>query len=697
MNAWLDPLLSNAVVATVLALLVLGVAWFRPRPAVVHALWLIVLVKFVTPPVFRIELLSIRGGAGNGARIAALDDSSIDPLLRVNGTVDSSSLDGSSAARGAEQVELETMPIFEAQPIVDDSPLAHRWLVPSLLSIWLAGSLGWFTLAGIRLRQFYRQLRRTRPAGNDVQSAAREIAERLGLGKCPTVRVADARLPPMLTTLRGRGIVLLSNELLANLSSDQQSAILAHELAHYRRCDHWVRWLEFVVTGLYWWHPVAWLARRQLHNAEELCCDAWVVNVFPDRAKVYVHALMATVDFLSDVRTPALVCASGFGRAHSLQRRLEMILKRTWQPGLSKRSRMALLAAALVVLPCAPFVLSQSESTRLSSAETETTLARNEEASDGAVTMNDLKTIGLAYHLHCAAMHRSPASAEELAAYFGNDARLLGLLNGGQIRFVYEVEIADMPAGPSATIIAHEKDAAKEGGLVLMADGAARRMTAEEFKATTIAKPARTTEERLERMESKLNELLRRMEAGNRPSSFVAPTGAHADEAEPGAAAVSPDPDPIGSPTRRQTAFIAGAPEESGRPVTAAAFIAGGGEPVGPYSLDEFMLGLPVSSDQAMEARIQNLGLIEVYGMGTVIDTSRVIVFLGKRDNVEVRPGSSVFVELPKPTKTFYWHAGDAPEGVGDDELPVTFTHVWCRWDHDGKLTWQCYGPTELK
>ena len=42
--------LSNAVVALFMALVVVTVACLWRRPAVLHALWLLVLVKLVTPP-----------------------------------------------------------------------------------------------------------------------------------------------------------------------------------------------------------------------------------------------------------------------------------------------------------------------------------------------------------------------------------------------------------------------------------------------------------------------------------------------------------------------------------------------------------------------------------------------------------------------------------------------------------------------
>ena len=48
------------------------------------------------------------------------------------------------------------------------------------------------------------------------------------------------------------------------LDATAQEAILAHELAHVRRKDHWVRLLELVVTTLFWWHPAVWWACRRI-------------------------------------------------------------------------------------------------------------------------------------------------------------------------------------------------------------------------------------------------------------------------------------------------------------------------------------------------------------------------------------------------------------------------------------------------
>ena len=53
-------LAQNALVATLMAgLLVLLVRWARPRPALEHALWLLVAAKFVLPPLAVVAVPSL--------------------------------------------------------------------------------------------------------------------------------------------------------------------------------------------------------------------------------------------------------------------------------------------------------------------------------------------------------------------------------------------------------------------------------------------------------------------------------------------------------------------------------------------------------------------------------------------------------------------------------------------------------------
>src|SRR2546421_10006127 len=52
-------ILGNAVVATVLALLASAVGLVCRRPALVHSLWLLVLIKLITPPIWQVEVFRL--------------------------------------------------------------------------------------------------------------------------------------------------------------------------------------------------------------------------------------------------------------------------------------------------------------------------------------------------------------------------------------------------------------------------------------------------------------------------------------------------------------------------------------------------------------------------------------------------------------------------------------------------------------
>ena len=62
-------IVANTAVALVLSVLALAVGrWLKPAPAIMHGLWLLVLLKLVTPPLFEVPVdLSWLAGAGASA------------------------------------------------------------------------------------------------------------------------------------------------------------------------------------------------------------------------------------------------------------------------------------------------------------------------------------------------------------------------------------------------------------------------------------------------------------------------------------------------------------------------------------------------------------------------------------------------------------------------------------------------------
>ena len=229
---------------------------------------------------------------------------------------------------------------------------------------------------------FRKLLRMCIAAPEALQERTKQIAGRIGLGarRVPRVVIVPARIPPFVwASLIGRPRLLLPQELWDRLDESQQNALLAHELAHLKRGDHWVRWLEALVLGLYWWDPIAWLARRELERTEEESCDAWAIWSQPSEAGSYAEALVATTAFLSDVPRPLPIGGSGVRSTFAIKRRLEMLLSDAAQPSIRRPRSTKLLIFAAMCLPLLPMVAAQNQGAR-AGAQDEQTQDTNAEA-----------------------------------------------------------------------------------------------------------------------------------------------------------------------------------------------------------------------------------------------------------------------------------------------------------------------------
>jgi beta-lactamase regulating signal transducer with metallopeptidase domain len=351
--------LSNAVAACALAMVAGAVGYFCRRPAVRHALWLLVLLKLVTPPLVDVPIWHPADPAPAEEAPAAPAEEPVvlvpepDPPPAEVAVVEVvESPEDPAAAPPEEAARPADVPPPESRP-EPPRPLAFAWQ-PLALAGWLGGSLVWLALAALRAGRFTRLLRYAAPAPVALQREADRLAARLGLARSPIVRLLPGRWSPMLWAPGWAASLLLPAELLGRLDPEARRTLLAHELAHLRRCDHWVRLFEMLVTALFWWHPVVWWARRELREAEEQCCDAWVLWALPQSAKTYALALVETVDFLSEAPPALPALASGMGHVHDLRRRVTMIMQGTTPRALTWRGLLGLLGLGAFLLPVMP-------------------------------------------------------------------------------------------------------------------------------------------------------------------------------------------------------------------------------------------------------------------------------------------------------------------------------------------------------
>jgi beta-lactamase regulating signal transducer with metallopeptidase domain len=344
MRTLIETALSNALVACLLALLAFAVSRWR-RPALAHGLWLLVLLKLLTPPLIPIYLPGLDAEPAKAdvpTSTAVVESNPVQPAAteELGLMLEALVLPPPAANEPAQE---ETKP--EQEP-------TNRWL-KWLIPVWLGGSVLWLAATLYSIWRFQRVLRWARPAPLSIQDHTRRLAAKFGIQRPPRVYVVEGVVTPMIWAVGGAPRLLFPAGLLDRLDAEQRAALLLHELAHVRRRDHWVRFLELLVVALYWWHPVVWWARRELREAEEQCCDAWVVWASSGEGQTYARALLEAVAFVSHTRSPLPAAASGIGHVSHLKRRLTMIMQGNTPRSLSALGWIIVLGVGLCLLPLA--------------------------------------------------------------------------------------------------------------------------------------------------------------------------------------------------------------------------------------------------------------------------------------------------------------------------------------------------------
>ena len=295
---------TKLAVSVVLACAVWMVHRSVDRPAVSCQLWLLVLVTLLVPAIVSLPVLPAPPAV---------------PLP-------------------APSVGAPALVLAEGDSYPSTGPPLGATAPQAVAVLWLLGTVGLLGWTLVRTIRFRRTLARVlRPAPAWLQREAAEIGRDLGLSRMPELNIADARVTPMVWWSGGKVRVLVPAFLLTGTSREELRAMLAHELAHVRRRDHLVRWLEWLACTVFWWNPVAWWARRQLQIAEEACCDRLAVDAGRSCPKTYANALLRVVARTSippGVRPPLPASAAGgVGRTQALERRIRMIVStRTQAP-----------------------------------------------------------------------------------------------------------------------------------------------------------------------------------------------------------------------------------------------------------------------------------------------------------------------------------------------------------------------------
>lgn len=233
----------------------------------------------------------------------------------------------------------------------DAAPAAAPWSLDMMaLSVWSAGAAIALVLGMRQWRRASAIVRASRPASDELNAVASDLAGRLGIGTVPAVLESELIDTPLVTGLRRPAIVVPAS--FCWLSPDQQRMALCHELAHVKRADLSFGAVPALVERIFFFHPLVHVAAREYSIWREAACDRDVLDALDAAPDEYGRLLVGLG--VSNPRA-GLAAAGASWSFTTLKRRLTML---TESPNRSKYSRaIAISAIGLAALTLVPITL----------------------------------------------------------------------------------------------------------------------------------------------------------------------------------------------------------------------------------------------------------------------------------------------------------------------------------------------------
>jgi beta-lactamase regulating signal transducer with metallopeptidase domain/protocatechuate 3,4-dioxygenase beta subunit len=221
---------------------------------------------------------------------------------------------------------------------------------------WLAGAMTVLSAPIAGRIALHRWAHEAEPiVSDDWTGLLRDLSARLGLSRrIALLRSARAATP--MTWGLVQPVVLLPAEA-DSWCADRRRDVLLHELAHVKRLDCLTHAIASVACAVYWFHPLAWFAKRRMRVERERACDDIVLQAGA-RASDYAGHLLEMARVLRVPRAARLATLA-LARPSQLEGRLLAILdptRRREGPGW-RMALIALVTATLVLLPLATLQL----------------------------------------------------------------------------------------------------------------------------------------------------------------------------------------------------------------------------------------------------------------------------------------------------------------------------------------------------
>lgn len=367
---------SMLITQTVQVTLLIAAVWIvtrafaKDRPHLAHALWMLVLIKCVTPPIWHSPASPFSWMTARHAFVSVDTIGESQQVFELKPQEPHSDIE---IVTEENTYYIKPLSHFESKneleasvPLITTNPTFH-WR-GFFVWVWIWGAGVGLLAVAIRFAVFHNWMRgRKKVSATTTQKQLDRLAKKLGIRRHVRLTVLDGHIGPAVLGLF-RPTILLPAAMVNDKSENEIELLLAHELIHVRRGDLVWAMIQTLATSLFWFHPLVWLASRLVTRESERSCDEETVASLGCDPTSYARGLLDVLEQKNTLKHRMHVAPTlpGVRPVDITSARLERVMK--LGNGSLKRTPIwiwcVMLIIGFMVLPGAAMVLGQEENNK---------------------------------------------------------------------------------------------------------------------------------------------------------------------------------------------------------------------------------------------------------------------------------------------------------------------------------------------
>lgn len=324
-------ILNISLKASIVILIVLFIRYLlRKTPKIYsYVLWIVVVFRLLCPVSIELPISLIPEKINNGIVLKNITDSYVG---EHNIYWDSTGEYKAAVQEGVEPIIVPEKEggnagayvVTDTDGVSEAKTIYNKWL-PVLFYIWLVGIFVFICFHVITYIRLKRRL----------------------IGCVPYSDVEDIYISDYIDTPFVIGFFYPCIYLPSELTGQELEYVLMHEKHHIRRKDHILKALALIVTCIYWFNPIVWLAFVLMCRDMETSCDEAVLKQFGDSIKTDYSTTLLNVTVGKD-RFSGITIAFDEG---DVKHRIKNILQ--WKKPTGKLILISVIACVVTIFLCA--------------------------------------------------------------------------------------------------------------------------------------------------------------------------------------------------------------------------------------------------------------------------------------------------------------------------------------------------------